>query len=238
VSSSVERPARSALRTGLEAARRQLKPVLLLQLLLAGVVASYFAWSGGPRLWQAASAALSRGGLVAVFLAGGIFSGLVAEAAVVLIRQRGRWTGANTVDAAVRFVIYGTNAVLVSLFYGLQARLFGDVRSVAVVARKVAFEAVLFAPFVSLPLQLLGSRFSALGFDGPALLAELKGRFFRDFYRPGLVVQWMFWPLVSCVVYSFPLALQTPVFLVIGAIWALLLAALAKPEGTGESPGQ
>ena len=220
--------ARAAVESGLAAARSQARPVLALQVLVALVVAAEFLSADVDAFWRSAAAALDARGLPGVFVAAGLTSGLLAEAAVVAVHQHGRWRAGNTPAAGFRFVLFGVNAVLVSVFYRFQAAWFGDSSSWSVLLPKLAVDQLVFAPLVCLPLQLGASRLQALGFDIRRLSAEVRGPFLRERYLPALVTQWLFWPTVSLAIYSFPLAMQTPLFLLIGATWALLVVALTR----------
>jgi hypothetical protein len=93
---------------------------------------------------------------------------------------------------------------------------------------KLAVDQLLFAPLICLPLQLGASRLQALHFNVRLLCDEVGGPFLRDRYLPALVTQWLFWPMATLAIYSFPLAMQTPLFLLIGATWALLVVALTR----------
>jgi hypothetical protein len=219
---------RAALESGLAAARSQARPVLALQALVALVVAGEFLSADVDAFLRSAGAALDTLGLPGVFVAAGLTSGLLAEAAVVAVHQQGRWRAWNTPAAAFRFVLFGLNAVVVSVFYRWQAEWFGDSASWPVLLSKLAVEQLLFAPLVCVPLQLGAGRLQALGFDARRLYGELDGAFLRERYLPVLVTQWLFWPAVSLAIYSFPLVMQTPLFLLIGATWALLVVALTR----------
>jgi hypothetical protein len=218
----------AALESGLAAARAQWRPLVALQVVVAAVVASAFLSAHVDGLWKVAGARLASWGLPGVFVAAGLTSGLLAEAAVVAVHQGRHWGAGNTEEAAFRFLLYGVNAVLVSLFYRLQAALFGDGVAWRVLLPKVAVDQLLFAPLICLPLQLGASRLHALGFSVPLLHDELRGPFVRERYLPALVTQWLFWPPVTVGIYLFPLAMQTPLFLLIGATWALLVVALTR----------
>src|SRR5262249_44853508 len=104
-----------AVACALDAARDPWRPGVVVQILVAALVASALPWPAVDAFWQRAGAALTAGGLPAVFLTAGLTSGLLAEAAVVAMHQGGRWTAANVQEAGFRFLLYGVNAVLVSL---------------------------------------------------------------------------------------------------------------------------
>jgi hypothetical protein len=219
---------RPALRAALAALHDQWRPLLVLNLMVAGLIAGEFLSASFAARLHIASAWLMAGGLPAVFLAAGVSSGVLAEIAVVVAKQGGRWHTTNTEGAAVRFVVFGVNAVVVSLFYRLQASLFGDGLGWSVQLPKLAVDQLLFAPLICLPLQITASRLHTLRFDARRLASELPGSFLRRHYLPALATQWLFWPPVSLAIYLFPVPLQTPLFLVIGAVWALLVATLAR----------
>jgi Mpv17 / PMP22 family len=219
---------RPTLRAALAALHDQWRPLLVLNLLVAALVAGEFLSADFAARLDTASAWLMAGGLPAVFLAAGLSSGMLAEIAVVVAKQGGRWRAVNTEGSAVRFAVFGVNAVVVSLFYRVQAYLFGDGLGWSVQLPKLAVDQLLFAPLVCLPLQITASRLHALRFDARRLATELCGPFLRKHYLPALATQWLFWPPVSLAIYLFPLPLQTPLFLLIGAAWALLMATLAR----------
>lgn len=222
----------TALRAGLSALCEQRRPLLILQSLVAAVVACGFLLPGFDGLLRAIGERIAAGGAAAVFVTAGLSCGLLAEAVVVTVQQRGRWRSSNLRQAAFRFALYGANAVLASLFFRLQAAWFGDGLGWSVQLPKLAMDRLVAGLLLFLLVQLTAARLNALHFDLRRWTAELAGPFVRLHSLPGLATQLMFWPPVTLAIYLFPVALQTILFLVIGAAWSLLVAALA---GTPQS---
>src|SRR6266478_5159787 len=87
---------RPALRAALVALHDQWRSLLVLNLLVAGLIVGEFLSTSFAARLQTAGAWLMTGGLPAVFLAAGLSSGVLAEVAVVVAQQSGRWRSGNT----------------------------------------------------------------------------------------------------------------------------------------------
>lgn len=221
-------PLSQAVRRGLDAVRENLVPALVLQLLLASLVASYFLWPKSAAFLYQLGEWKRQGGLYFSFAATGFAGGVLAEIAKVYCGQRGRWTRQNVEDGLFNFVLLGFGGSVVHLFYEFQAALFGDHLAFGVIARKTTIDMLLFTPFWATPYQTIFWLWKNNRFSWKNVSWELRGNYLTQHYLPVLVMEWVFWIPVVIMTYSLPLILQFPFFLVAMATWGLLLATLTR----------
>jgi hypothetical protein len=191
------------------------------------LVVCYYAFPSVRAALDVVAEAKSRSGLMfAVF--GSIVAGaMVPELARTLAGDR-RWPTERWRSFVHIGFTFAINGVAVDLLYGYLAGVFGQGTGWATVAQKIAIDAFVFTPFISLPIFL----FMVLLREENWSVRRFVGRFDRtlipDRVIPILIPCWCYWiPLQACI-YSLPLNLQYPFALVCIAAWSLVLVFIAK----------
>ncbi len=192
----------------------------------------------GYYFWPSAALVLSRyaawqhsGGIVRAGLAGGFAGGILSELSLICLRDGGRWRAANLENILFRFGAFFLSAIVVFIFYEWQAVWFGTGLSWRVLLPKVLVDQFIFTVFWSTPYQTIVFRWQALRYSSARLWNELNAKFVVERMLPVLVTNWMFWIPGVTLIYSMPLILQMPINIFAMAIWSLLLAGLARPDG-------
>jgi hypothetical protein len=222
-----------SLRLGLNAARANFAPAVLVQLLMLSLVISYFYLPAARPIFRVLTDWNVQGGLLFSFFAMGITVGGLTEIFSVYLHKNGRWTGEDLANMSFNLVVFGLLGVMNSVFYQLQAQLFGTGRSLEILAAKTLVDQFVYTPFLSNPTQTLAFLWRSEEFSFRRTVEKM--RHFRQFYvltvLPVLVSNWLFWIPMVVLIYCFPTSLQLPLGILACAIWSMLLTALVQPSG-------
>jgi len=220
-----------SLRLGLNAARTNLLPALLVQLLMGGLVVSYFYMATARPIFGVLTDWNVHGGLLFSFVAMGITVGGLIEIFSVYLHKNGRWTSEDLANMSFNFVVFGSLGVMNSVFYQMQAHWFGTGRLPGILATKTLVDQFLYTPFPSNPMQTLAFLWKSEQFSFRRTVEKMRQ--FRQFYvltvLPVLVSNWLFWIPMVVLIYCFPTSLQLPLGILACAIWSMLLTALVEP---------
>ena len=228
---SVSKLVLRSLRLGLNAARVNFASAVLVQLLMAALVLSYFYLPVAKPIFGVLTDWNVRGGLLFSFVAMGTTVGGLTEIFSVYLHKNGRWTSEDLTNICFNFVIFGFLGVMNSLFYQLQAHWFGAGRSPGVLATKTLVDQFVYTPFLTNPMQTLAFLWRSEQFSFQRTVDKMRQ--FRQFYvltvLPVLVSNWLFWIPMVVLIYCFPTSLQLPLGILACAIWSMFLAALVEP---------
>jgi hypothetical protein len=215
---------------GLEAARANLVPGLVLQALMVIFLLAYLLVPAGKHALDQLAGLKVQVGYWYALIAGGLAGGVLPEVLRVLSFQRGSVRRENWVNLIFGMCVWAAMGVLVDGFYRLQGVWFGDVVSVGTVVKKVLVDMLLFTPLIGVPLVTMAYVWRHTGFQFSALRGMLNAGFYRTRVLPVLFPNWAVWTPVVCVIYSLPPGLQIPVYAFAQAFWALVIMTLTKKQ--------
>ena len=217
---------KNAVLIGLASVRANLVPMVLLWLAAAALAVAYYsvpcvaAALEPVRNWQI------ENGVRAAFATQAFFGGVVPG--LFLAAMRSLRTRHQFAKVVAQTVWCGAWGIVYLWFYGLQARMFGDGPSLAVLLRKMAVDQFLWTPFVVLPLSSLF--FLWMGGDGSpsAVIARCREGFVRTVVLPNLLSNWCVWIPSVLAVYAFPVALQVQMLGLASAFWTLMCLQIGR----------
>ncbi|MDT5271891.1 MAG: hypothetical protein QOH49_4077 [Acidobacteriota bacterium] len=213
-----ERP----LSVGLRAARANLVPALVIQAAVVTVVLAYYFWEPA-RVWLGRLAEFKReGGYLFSLVAGVLTGGLLPELLTVAVFQRWRVRRENLSSLAFGACFWGLMALVVDLFYHLQALMFGSGVEFATVFKKTVIDQFVFTPFVTIPLTVVVFEWRHAGYRLGAVSRALGRGFYMQKVLPAVVSGLGFWLPVVVFVYSLPLPLQFPLFTLALTLWVMI----------------
>lgn len=224
-------PAPSPLRASLLAARANFAPGLVLQCVAAAIVAAYYLHPGARNALESLAAFRARVGLPFAIVSTAIFGALIPFAVLRLsAATRHRYTRLQ-MTALVGFWAY--KGLEVSLFYALQARLFGEGANAATIVIKTLVDQFIYGPLLATPLTWLVYAWVEHGFDFSALSADLRrpGLYGRSIL-PLLVASWGVWVPAVVIIYLLPTALQLPMQNIVCCFFTLLIIFMTKSQGS------
>ncbi len=223
--------AASPLRASLLAARANLGPGFVLQGIAGAIVAGYYLHDPTQTALEKLAAFRTEVGLPFALVSTSLF-GAVVPFAVLRFSEatRARYTFRQM---AALTLFWAYKGLEVSVFYALQARLFGEGRSLSVIATKTAVDQFIYGPLLAAPLTWLVYAWVELGFDTSALLAELHrpGLYARSIL-PLLVASWGVWVPTVIIIYLLPTALQLPLQNIVCCFFTLIVIYMTRRPGT------
>ena len=130
-------------------------------------------------------------------------------------------------DLVHSFLWWAWMGVVVCFFYGLQAQIFGDSKTVSTVMKKVLFDQIFFTPVVAAPLNAISHYWKDHDWSLEKMKTALRPGWYRRLILPNLLPNYAVWIPGTCIFYSMPTNLQLPVANCIGCFWALLCVRIA-----------
>ena len=209
---------------GLQAARANFVPGLIVQLVMISVVLAYYHYEP-VRGWLAQLAEIKQHwGYGFSFLSGAIAGGVLPELLTVVLFQQGRVRRENADNLLFGILFWGSQGMVVDGLYRFQAVMFGAHADFFTVLKKVVVDQFVYNPLYSAPLGLAAYEWKNQGYRLAGMGRVLTGRFYKERTLPALVATWGVWiPLVS-MIYSLPSLLQIPLFSLALTFWAILFA--------------
>jgi hypothetical protein len=205
--------------------RQNRLPCLLLNLLVAALVASYYLWPEIAGVWETVGAFKTRWSYLFSFLST-VFVAAVLPFAV----QRAMGTLPPD-DRPKRLILlglfWGYRGMEIDLFYRCQGMLFGHGNDAATLVTKVAVDQLIYSPLWAVPTYIIAFRWIELG-SWSRTRASLDRGFWTHTYPTVLATNWIIWIPAVTLVYSLPAALQFPLFSVIMCFFVLLVTLLAR----------
>ena len=207
---------------GLQAARANFVPGLIVQMVMLAVVLAYY-FCAPARVWLAELAEIkARWGYGFSFLSGAIAGGVLPELLTVAVFQRGRARWENAGNLLFGILFWGLQGMIVDGLYRFQAVLFGAHADFPTVVKKVLVDQFIYNPLFATPFGLAGYEWKNQGYRLAGLGRVLTGRFYKERTFPALLAAWGVWiPLVS-MIYSLPSLLQIPIFSLALTFWVIL----------------
>ncbi len=215
-------------RTGWFAARANLIPGIVLQVIAVALLAAYYA---SPRVEEALiglQELKAEYGFLFSAVVGASFCGFLPWLLRMLtpaLRPESPKT-----DLIFSLFWWAWMNVQTDVFYRAQAFIWGDGVSPAVVAAKVATDMLLYTPAIASPMNAVAHLWKASGFNIAPMKTEMGRGWYRRLVMPNLVPNWMIWTPGVIVVYSLPVLLQIPMASFIGGFWALLCVSVAATQ--------
>ena len=209
---------------GLQAARANFVPGLIVQLAMAAVVLAYY-FCEPARVWLAHLAEIkARWGYGFSFVSGAVAGGVLPELLTIVVFQRGRVRWENAGNLLFGILYWGSQGVVVDGLYRLQAVMFGSHVDFSTVVKKVLVDQFVYNPLYAAPVGLAAYAWKNQGYRLAGMGRVFTGRFYKERTLPALVATWGVWiPLVS-MIYSLPTLLQIPLFSLALTFWVLLFA--------------
>lgn len=209
------------------AVRKRLAAFLAIQACGVLLVVAYYAVPSVRVAAAAISDAKARYDLVFAILGSMLAGTVVPELARSLAGDR-HWNEERIRSFVHIGVTFAINGLALDLFYQFLAGALGQGTSWTTVASKMAIDAFLFTPFLSLPIFLVMVLLREEHWSLRAFVRRWNRTLIPDRVVPILIPCWCYWiPLQACL-YSLPLNLQYPFALICIAAWSLVLVFVAK----------
>jgi len=217
---------RQAFTTARLAIRANLLPGLLLQAFMAVFLVLYLVHQGTRDFLGHVAAFKQSTGLVFAFASYSISAAVLPEILRIGFFQNGRVTRLNFWNIVTGIIFWGSDGVLIDLFYRGQVICFGSGSDFLTIACKVFVDQFVFSLFFNTPVTVTYFAWRDRFFK-PLVLRELvQPRRLIERVIPVQVAAWCIWIPGVSLIYFMPSELQFPVAVLIQVFWVLVLTLI------------
>lgn len=221
------RPPLSPVRASLAAARANVIPGIALQLFAAALVAAYYFHDATRTALESLASFRDEVGLPFVLVSTALCGAVIPFFVLQLRRAtRGRY---NFPQMATLTVFWAYKGLEVSVFYALQARIFGEGADLQTIATKTCVDQFIYCSLLAAPCTWLVYAWVEHCFDRAHIRDEFRrpGWYVRC-VLPYLVATWGIWIPAVAIIYMLPTPLQLPLQNVVVCFFTLLVMVMAK----------
>lgn len=217
---------------GLDAARQNLVPGLLLQIPLLIVVLGFYFFPPTQTIFERVAAWKTAGGYLFSFGVAIAAGAILPELLRAIAFQKGRITEKNLKSLLFTAPFWGVLGVCVDAFYRAQTAWFGSEIAFDVIARKVAVDQFIYSPFFAVPVTAAGYAWRNQGFKWHGVGDLFKPTGYYYHVLPTLMANWCVWLPAVSIIYSLPPLLQIPLFGFALSFWVLIVTTInaANPD--------
>lgn len=220
-------PPPSPWRLGLAGARANLVPGLCLQAFALALLAAYSFHAPSRAALENLAVFRREIGLPFDLVSTALF-GAVLPGVVLKLRSATRARYDLRQNAALA-AFWAYKGLEVSLFYALQARVFGEGQDTATIVVKTVVDQFVYGPILAVPLTWLAYSWIEHRFSFSPAAGEIRRPgFYGRCVLPLLVASWAIWTPAVAVIYLLPTALQLPLQNIVLCFFTLLLAFLTR----------
>ena len=199
---------------------------LLLNVLVAGLVASYYLWPQVAGVWEAVGDFKTRWSWLFSFVSTAFVAAVlpfIIQGFMGTLPEAGR-----TRRLLCLIAFWGYRGMEIDMLYRGQAMLFGHGHDARTLAFKVAVDQFLYTPLWAVPTYVMALRWVDAGCSWQRARASFDRTFLTRTLPAILITNWIIWIPAVTLVYSLPAALQFPLFSVIMCFFVLLVTLMAR----------
>lgn len=225
--SSLAASARAPWRAGLDGARANLVPGLILQAFALALVLGYFFAPGFATALDQLTELRAQLGLLYSVASTALFGGLIPWVVMrCMPATRTRYTGKQGAGLTAFWALKG---VELHLLYAGLAALFGNNNDVGTILQKTLFDQFVYCPLLAVPGMWIGYQWIEHHFDFRPVWARLapRGWYARELL-PILIANFGVWAPTCALLYALPTSLQLPLQNIVLCFFTLMMAHLSR----------
>lgn len=213
---------------GLRAARANLAPGLIVQLLMLAVLLAYYFYPP-TRDWLNRLAEIkTRWSYGYTALSSFIAGAMIPELLKICVFQQAKIRRSNFKNLLFTVPFYCVMGMIVDFLYRCQAGWFGTEVTFAVVLKKVLVDQFLYNPLFSAPVSAWLYDWKHRGFMFRGIGVFFTATYYRDVILPILFATWGVWLPIVTILYSLPLPLQIPLFGLALSLWVMIYTWMSE----------
>lgn len=216
---------------GLRAARANLVPGLIVQVLMFSVLMAYYFYPPMQQWLDALAQVRARWGYGYSVVNSLVAGPLIPELLRIFLFQKGKPLRSNASNLLFSIPFWCSMGLATDLFYRYQAHWFGAEASVAVVLQKVVVDQLLYNPLFAVPVTTWLFDWKSRGYRTKGIGVFFTAGYYRDMIIPGLFATWGVWIPVMLILYSLPSLLQIPLFGLALSLWVMLYTWMSEQRG-------
>jgi hypothetical protein len=219
---------RHAISEGLLAAKKNLLPGLLVQVLMVVFLVLYIFHEGTRSVLSRLATAKQEAGFAFAFVGYMLAAALLPELLKIAFFQNFRPRSINLRNFLIAAPFWGVFGVIVDLLYRAQDRWFGTNADLATILPKVLVDQFLYSPLIGTPLAILYFAWAEQGFRMKGIRAVLPDLPLRVF---GIqCAAWIIWIPGVTLIYAMPSLLQIPIAILITSFWILIFTTVRERQ--------
>ncbi|MFD2255536.1 hypothetical protein ACFSSA_02510 [Luteolibacter algae] len=213
---------------GLRAARANLVPGLIIQLVMLALLLGYHFYPP-TRFWLDQLAALKESwGYGYSVLAAIIAGAIIPEIMRIIVFQRGKADSRNLRNLLFSLLFWSFMGFIVDAFYRSQALWFGDESNVRTVTIKVLVDQFIYNPVFAAPFTACMYDWKNSGYRRRVIPHYFSWHYYRDAVIPTLFATWGVWIPIVTILYSLPSLLQIPLFALALSLWVMIYTWMSE----------
>ncbi|NBS54268.1 hypothetical protein EBT23_01635 [bacterium] len=212
---------RTALQPGFLAVRKYYRVFLVFQFIGVVLYLAYFRIPPVRTLVDSFSDWKDTGGFLLSALLTAVAGTLLPESVRTLVGPDRSWDWIRLKKMGWNFLFFGSVGLEVDLFYHGLAWLFGSGPFWNIILPKLAVDFLLYVPTVAIPTSVSYFLWLELGWSPRQIWRAWSWSLYRDRGLPLLIPDYFYWGPLLLFLYSLPLNLQFPYFLLIFSGWSL-----------------
>lgn len=210
---------------GLQSARANLVPGLILQLAAVLLIVSFHFVPAVREALGVVSGWQTRFGVAFSCVSFLLFCGVLPTLICLFIPSlRPKEPGKAFLFAIAFWSFMG---LVIAQFYRLQSFLYGDGHDPITLLIKVLFDQLVFSAFLSVPFVSIVHIWKDRGYRWSAIKPLLGKGWYRRLVVPTLIMNWAVWFPSLFVIYSMPVLLQPHIGGLISGFWSLMCLQIA-----------
>ncbi len=219
--------------SGLRAARANVVPGLIVQVLMLSMLLAYYFYPPTRGWLDALAEVKSRWSYGYSALNAIVAGALIPELLRVLVFQKAQIRRENAANLFFTVPFWCFMGVVVDFFYRCQAGWFGADATFPVVVKKVLVDQFLYNPFFAAPVTTWLYSWKNRGYPTDRLSEYFTAAYYRDHIVPTLFATWGVWIPIVAILYSLPSLLQIPLFGLALSMWVILYTWMSE-QHSGE----
>jgi hypothetical protein len=219
----------SSVRLGLAAARANLVPGLLLQVVALALVLSYYYYPPATAALTKLTAYRENTGILFGILSTGICGGVIP---FFIVRFFGNLSSRQSLSIGILYsVFWAYKGLEIEIWYRILAEIFGNGHDLWTILLKTITDQCVYCPILAIPLTMLAYSWGQFGFSFSRVLEDVRtpGWYSRRVLTP-LISNLGVWLPAVAIIYALPLPLQLPLQNIVLVFFTLLLAQLTKTK--------